>query len=129
MLQTMSKFEKITNAKLKDIAEHKDNLIFIVEEGEMGKALGKGKKNVHKLRKAFNKKIKIVEYVPEVTEFVKNLLFPLEPNTVQQDQNTIVIEDDDRKTKGLIIGSKASNLRKYESIVNRYFEIEEIKVQ
>ena len=129
MLQTFSKFESVTRAKLKDIAEHKDNLIFIVEKGEMGKALGKGKKNIERLRKTFNKNIKIVEYVPNVTEFVKNLLFPLKPNSVENVGDEILIKDSDRKTKGLIIGARASNLRKYESIVQRYFDVKEIKVE
>lgn len=129
MLQTFSKFEKVTGAKLKDIAEHKETLIFIVDKGEMGKALGKGKKNIDTLRKVFNKNIKIVEFTPNQTQFVRNLLFPLKPDSVQEDGDNIVIQDADRKTKGLIIGAKASNLRAYESIVQRYFNINEIKVR
>lgn len=129
MLQTFSKFEKVTGAKLKDVANHKDTLVFIVENGEMGKALGKGKRNIEKLRKVFNKNIKIVEFSTDEVQFVRNLLFPLKPDNVQEIGNEIIIQDSDRKTKGLIIGAKASNLRNYESIVQRYFDINEIKVR
>ena len=63
-----------------------------------------------------------------MVKFIANLLYPYRVNSITLDGKTVTIQDEDTKTKGLIIGSKAQNLRFYEGIVKKYFEIEEIKV-
>lgn len=128
LLNLMSLFEKITHAELKDCFFNKDRLLFIVGEGQMGKALGKHKLNIEKLEKNINRKIKIVEFNPDVQIFIKNLMYPLRIVEMHMDGGIITIKGPDTKTKGLMIGARAQNLRNYEDIVKKYFEIEEIKV-
>ena len=129
-LQIMTLFEKITRAKLKDCFENKDKMMFIVQQGELGKALGKDRTNIEKLTKSLNRNIKIVEFNPDVLSFTKNLMHPLRMLNIEIDEEKIItIKGPDTKTKGLMIGAKAQNLRNYEAIVQKYFnEIKEIKV-
>lgn len=129
LLQTMSLFEKITKARLKDLVWFKDKLIFIVKPGELVKALGKNKVNVEKIEKAINRKIKIVEYSPDKLRFIRNVMSPLRILEIsEEEEGVVVIKGPDQKTKGLMIGSKAQNLRLYEDIVKKYHELNEIKV-
>ena len=58
-LQWMSLFEKITRARLKDCFMHNDKLCFLVENGQLQRALGPQKKNVTKLESLLNKKTKV----------------------------------------------------------------------
>ncbi len=128
-LQLMNLFEKITRAKLKDCFTVKDKLFFLVEHGYLRKALGPKNENVHKLVKATNRNIKIVEFNPNVLDFVKNVMHPLKMDSIDMDEGVITIKGADTKTKGLMIGARAQNLRNYEAIVQKYFdEIKEIKV-
>lgn len=128
-LQLMNLFEKITRAKLKDCFTNKDKLYFIVQQGQLKKALGPKKENIQKLVKAMNRNIKIVEFNPNVLEFVKNVMHPLRMEDINMDEDVIIIKGTDTKTKGLMIGARAQNLRNYEEIVKKYFEnIKEIKV-
>jgi transcription termination/antitermination protein NusA len=128
-LQLMNMFEKITRAKLKDCFTNKDKLYFIVQHGELRRALGDKKENVQKLVKATNRNIKIVEFSPNVLDFVKNVMHPLRMEDVNMEEGIITIKGTDTKTKGLMIGARAQNLRNYESIIQKYFnEIKEIKV-
>ncbi|MCC7574124.1 NusA-like transcription termination signal-binding factor [Candidatus Woesearchaeota archaeon] len=128
-LQIMTMFEKITRAKLKDCFTNKDKLYFIVQHGELRKALGDKKENVQKLVKATNRNIKIVEFNPNVLDFVKNIMHPLKMEDINMIEGIITIKGTDTKTKGLMIGARAQNLRNYEDIVKKYFEeIKEIKV-
>ncbi len=60
--------------------------------------------------------------------FVANLIYPFKVESITLNEKVITINDSNQKTKGLIIGAKAQNLRLYESIMKKYFEIEEIKV-
>ena len=128
-LQLMNLFEKITRAKLKDCFVNKDKLFFIVQHGELRKSLGPKKENIQKLVKATNRNIKIVEFNPNVLDFVRNVMHPLRMEDITLDGTVITIMGTDTKTKGLMIGARAQNLRNYESIVQKYFEdIKEIKV-
>jgi NusA-like KH domain protein len=128
LLQIMSLFEKITKTKLKDAIYFKDKLIFIITEGDIKKALGKDKANVEKIEKAINRKIKIVEFSSDKLRFIKNVMSPLKILEISEDDGVVTIKGPDQKTKGLMIGSKAQNLRLYEEIVKKYHNLNEIKV-
>lgn len=129
LLQIMGLFEKATGARLKDALYFKDILTFIVEAGELPRALGRNNSNLERLEKMLQRKVKITEYNTDAIAFVRNLLFPYRTLKIEQDGTIIVIHGPDTKTKGLIIGSKAQNLRAYEGIVQRYFpEVTELKV-
>ncbi len=131
ILKKMALFESITYSKLKDFFDDpvQDRLVFIVLPGELWKALGKGSANVKRLEKAYNRKIKIVEFAPDKITFIKNMAYPLRVNDVTEDEEGIVtIRHEDLQTKGLLIGKNARNLRNMEKNIRRYFEVKEIKV-
>ena len=128
MIKCMNFFENVTHARVKDAFYLKEILTFVVFEGDMFKALGKNLTNLHKVEQALQKKVKIVEFNSDIIKFVTNLLYPYKVSEIRQDGKIIIISDQDTKTKGLIIGAKAQNLRAYEGIVKKYFDIEEMKV-
>ncbi len=128
-LKVMSLFEKVTRTRLKDsFVDNNGLLTFIVNERELGRAVGKQAVNVKKLEKLLNRKIKILEFNSNIINFIKNLIYPLKAREIKQEGEEIIIEDPDVKTKGLLIGKNAKNLRNTESIVKKYFQINEIKV-
>lgn len=131
-LQTMKYFEQVTKCSLKDYYEHNDRLFFIIETGQLMRALGPDGANVKLLSSKLNKRIKVAEFNPDVKLFIRNLIHPLKVKQMEldtPDEGIITLFDDDTKTKGLIIGAKAQNLRFYERIVQKYFpDIKEIKV-
>ena len=128
-LKIMSLFEEITRTRLKDsFVDDNDLLTFIVEQGQLGKAVGKKAINVKKLEKLLNRKIKILEFNSDIIRFVKNLIYPLKAKDIVKEEDKIMITGPDTRTKGLLIGKNAKNLRNTEKIVKKYFPIEEIKV-
>ena len=129
LLKVMNLFEKITRSRLKDAFQNRDKMLFIVQPGQLRKALGKNTENVKKIEEALGTKIKIIEYSENLATFIRNLMFPLKISDMQQQGNIIIIKGPDTKTKGLMIGAKAQNLRNYEAITQKYFpQLEEIKV-
>ncbi len=128
LIKFMALFENVTHSKLKDCFFDREKLVFIVDNGELGKALGKNKTNVLKLEKLLNRKIKIVEFNTNRIQFVRNYLAPLKILDVKEEDDIVTVVGADTKTKGLIIGMKAQNLRNLEKIIRKYFKIEEIKV-
>lgn len=127
LMKFMQLFESLTRAKLKDCIEN-EQLIFIVEENEIGKAIGKGGSNVRRLEGLLKKKIKIVEFSSDIKQFIRNFVMPLQVANINEENNIITIFGPDTKTKGLLIGRERKNLENLKDIARRYFEIEDIKV-
>jgi len=126
IMKLMTLFESMTGAKLKDCILN-ERLLFIVEENEIGKAIGKKGSNIKRLENMLNKRIKVVEFNQDVLQFIKNLLYPLQTSGIENNDDVIEIKSD-TKTKSLIIGRNQQNLKNLISIVKRFFDIESIKV-
>jgi N utilization substance protein A len=127
-MKIMSSFEMITRSRIKDLIINEDLLLFIVKAGEIGKAVGPKGTNVRKLERIFKKKIKIVEFASEPVTFIKNLVYPLKVTDVVEDEGIYTITPVDSKTRSILIGKNACNLRFNESVAQRYFPIKELKV-
>jgi len=125
----MKVFDYITHAQLKDCVNEPSYVLFIVDPGQMAKAIGKGGINVKKLEKKLGKKIKIAEFSDNALQFAGNLMFPAKIKDSERDGNTLIFEAENTASRGIMIGRGASHLRKTEEIVKRYFEIDEIKIK
>jgi len=128
-MQIMSLFTRITKAKLKDCIVEDGQIMFIVENGEMSKAIGKGGSNVKLLEKKLSKRVKIVQYSSDLCQFVCNLMYPAKVKDCVLTDGIVFLEAEDHPSRGLMIGRSASNLRRCEEIARRYFKLEEIKVK
>ncbi len=129
IMQIMALFDKITRADLRDCILSEGQALFVVEQNNIGKAVGKQGANVRKLEKALKRKIKIVEYSEDVSVFVKNLYYPLKAADVQVADGIVTVWPKDMVTRGQMIGRNASTLRNVESIAKRYFDVKEIKIE
>ena len=130
LMKFMQLFESVTRAKLKDCINNieDEQVIFVVEENEIGKAIGKGGSNVRRLEDLLKRKIKIVEFNQEIKQFIRNFVMPLQVKEINEENNTITITGPDTKTKGLLIGRERKNLENLKSVVKRYFDVEDIRV-
>ena len=128
LMKTISIFESISHAHVKDCIEQGNVLIFVVNKGEMSKAIGPKGNNVRRIEQMFKKKIKIIEFNEDVIEFVKNVVMPIKVVDVTEEEDVIIITPVDSPSRGLLIGRGAINLRGFEEIVKRYFPIKEMKV-
>src|SRR3972149_8401353 len=71
-------FESISGASVKDciIDEEQERAIFIVNQGQVGVAIGRGGRNIHTLERMTGKKHEIIEYSEDPVQFIKNALKP-----------------------------------------------------
>lgn len=129
LMKFMSIFTGMTNTRLKDcFIDNNDMLVFVVSENMLSRAIGKHGYKAKQLEKIINRKIKILEFNPDLVRFVRNVIYPLKTKNIEADGKTVRIEAADIKTRGLLIGRSASNLHNFESCVKRYFDIDEIRV-
>ena len=112
-----------------DCFEDDGKLIFIVAEGQIGKAIGKGSSNVRKLEEKLKKKVRIVEHSSDLHKFIQNIVYPSRLENIEEDGKTVILTAVDTKTRGYLIGRNASNLRNSERILKRHFDVDELKVR
>ena len=123
----MTLFESMTGAKVKDCVSD-DKLVFIIEENEMGKAIGKNGANIKRIEKALKRKIKLAEFSNDVAQFIRNMTYPAEITEIKKEDDGIIIQGKDVNSKAMLIGRERQNLNHLKDIVRRYFNIKEIKV-
>jgi transcription termination/antitermination protein NusA len=122
-------FEKLTGARVKDSWTENEFLVFLVEEGNIGRALGKDNTNLRKAESVFKKRIRIIGFSDDACKFVSNLIYPNKADDIKEDGNNILIYAQDAKLKGRIFGRDRENLKKVSEIVKRYFSsVSEIKI-
>ena len=127
LMKLITLFESMSGAKVKDcIAD--DNIIFIIEENEMGKAIGKKGANIKRAEDLLKRKIKLVEFSQDILQFVKNMIYPIEVNDIRQEDGVITIHGKDSNSKARIIGRERHNINNVTKIAKRYFDVKEIKV-
>jgi N utilization substance protein A len=128
-LQLMNLFSSLSGVSVKDCLNAEQMIVFVVPEGDIGRAVGKGGVNVRKIEQKTRKKVKVVEHSADMLKFIKNVVAPLELNDISEEDNVVTMTPKDLKTRGLLIGRGASNLRFFESIVKRFFPVKELKVK
>ncbi len=130
-MMKISLFEKITGADVMDCISDDERIIFIVKEGDIGAAIGKGGENVKTAMEKFGKKIDIIEYSTDLKKFVRNVFAPLKLEDVwikKFGNNLVVYVRVHPKLRRTIIGNKGKNIDRAVDIVSRFSDIKNIKV-
>lgn len=120
VMQLSAIFERKTHTRVKYSFQDEDTIYFIVEQGDLGKALGKGASNLKYFSEKFKKRLKLIQYDPKVERFVANIIFPNKVQEIVLVDNTIEIRDSSYKTKGLIVGRNGKNLNFLKKALKRF---------
>lgn len=134
-LQLMSLFHSVTGATARDcvIDEKLDRVIFVVNKGEMGLAIGKNGATIKTLQGLVGKKIELVEYSDDPSEFIKNMLGAVSVLDIQikekGDGTKIAVAIVDPKKKGVVVGREGRNAEKARLLSRRYFQISNVLIQ
>ncbi len=130
-LRYISLFEGVTKTHVKDCIETDDKLVFIVDKGQLGMAIGKAGETLRRLREMMKKNIDIIEYSPDVERFVKNIFHNYSVTTVKVDQREgkkIVTVGIDPKDKGKAIGKAGKNLKLARDIAARHHNVDSMTI-
>jgi len=133
-MRYISLFESITGANAKDciVDEEQSRVIFVVKEGEIGMAIGRGGRNIHTLERMTGKKHEIIEYSERPAQFIKNALKPAMVKEVRITERpngkTMAVVTVNPKDKGVAIGKNGKNAERLRFLAKRYFEIENVSI-
>ncbi len=127
-------FESITGASARDciLDEEASRAIFVVKEGDIGMAIGKGGKNIRLLERMTSKKHEIIEYSEDAAQFIKNALKPAHVTeiriTEKPDGKTIAVVSVSPRDKGVAIGKNGRNAERIRFLAKRYFQIQNVSI-
>jgi N utilization substance protein A len=133
-LGLMSLFQSITSATARDciVDDRMDRVIFVVNKGQMGLAIGKGGSTIKQLQNMVAKKIELVEFSDDPAEFIRNMLNADMINDVRISERgdgtkQAVVIVDPRK-KGAVVGREGRNAEKARLLAKRYFQISNVLI-
>lgn len=133
-LRLMSLFQNVTSVTARDcIVDVKmDRVIFIVNKGQMGLAIGKGGTTIKQLQNVVTKKVELVEYSDDASEFIGNILNSDMIKDVQitekMDGTRQAVVIVDVKKKGVVVGKDGRNAEKARLLAKRYFQISNVLI-
>ena len=86
-MRLISLFQNVTKATARDCLddEKQDRIIFVVNEGKMGLAIGRGGSNIKSLQNILKRNVELVEHFDDPIKFLKNILNPKFVNEVKLD--------------------------------------------
>ncbi len=130
-IRSINLFEDITGVKVMDAITTKDSAHFVVEEGKVGLAIGKGGKTIKKVQNNLNKNVKVYEYSDSLKKFVENVL-PVRVRSVKLDRSgdkKIVHIGVKRSDWSKAVGKDGKNVDITRRFLKREFDVDDVKVE
>ena len=133
-IRLISLFQNVTKTTARDCLddEKQNKIIFVVNEGKMGLAIGKGGSNIKSLQNILKRRVELIEYSDDPIKFLKNILNSKLINEVKLDtkqdgslQATVIV---DQGNKGLVVGREGRNAERARLFAKRYFDISSVQI-
>jgi N utilization substance protein A len=133
-IRLISQFEALTGASSRDciIDDRNQRIIFVVNPGEMGRAIGKKGASIKNASEEMGKRIEVVEYSPNPEQFIRNCFLPAQVTEVEildeNDQQValVAVREEDR---GIAIGKDGKNIFKAKKLAQRQHDISDVRLK
>jgi N utilization substance protein A len=131
-LALMSQFEQLTGAGSRDciIDDKNERLIFVINPGDMGRAIGKQGASIKNASDVMAKRIEVVEFSSDPVQFIKNCFLPARVVSVdvrEGDEGELVAYIDVREEdRGIAIGKAGKNIFKAKKLAHRQHDIADV---
>jgi len=133
-MRMMALFQNVTGATARDCIEDEkqDRVIFVVNSGKMGLAIGKGGMHIKSLQNIVKRNVELVEFDEDPSKFLANLLnsklvSEVKITTRPDGSKQAIVLVDPRK-KGIVVGREGRNAEKARLLAKRYFNITNVLI-
>jgi len=133
-MRLMSLFQNVTGATARDCVEDEkqNRVIFVVNSGKMGLAIGKGGCHIKSLQNIVKKNVELVEFDDDPGKFLRNMLnsklvSEVKLNDRADGSKQAIVIVDPRK-KGIVVGREGRNAEKARLLAKRYFGITSVLI-
>jgi N utilization substance protein A len=133
-LNYIALFEGTTGARVKDcvIEEDRSLVTFVVNEGDIGLAIGKSGSSVKRVRNMIGRSVGVVEYSEDPLKFLKNAFLPAKVKSVKISEQegkrvaTVVVDVMDKR---LVLGRRRRKLLNAKKLAQRHHQVNDIVVK
>ncbi|MFH1424821.1 MAG: NusA-like transcription termination signal-binding factor [archaeon] len=131
-LRYIAALESTTGVEVKDCIANEDTIMFVVKEGQLGKAIGKNGVNVKKLNAALGKRVQLIEFSTDPVKFVSNMLSTIAQKTVTKTEDsglTSIQIEVDFKSRGAVLGKGGKKVQILKDLLKRHHNISEVIIK
>lgn len=121
----LNAFSSLTGVGAIDCFEFNNEIVYVVESGKISVAVGKKGVNIKKVEALIKKRVRLVEFSQDPSQFIKNIIFPKKPKNIyiatkSSGERVINLQADPQLKKALIREGK--KLEKLISVlIERHF--------
>ncbi len=76
-LKHINLFQSVTKATVKDCIIDTNKVLFVVERGQAGLAIGKNGTNIRNMERLLKKKVEVLEFSNDLKSFLDNIIRPI----------------------------------------------------
>jgi N utilization substance protein A len=130
-VQFINLASKYSGASIRDCIVEDDRIVFVVEKGHLGIAIGSKAKNLEKLRTLFKKNVKFVEFDDDKVKFVQNLCKPYQVTNIRlegDDTASVVRVEVSPRDKSKLIGKGGKNINLIRKLAQRHHPIKDVQI-
>jgi len=112
---------------VRDCVISKESAVFVVSEGELGRAIGKGGSAIMRVKDAFKRKVDVVEHADDPERFVRNIFSSIEIKSLkieEGDGGKVAYVTVDARDRGAAIGRNGERVKLARMLVQRYFNMD-----
>ena len=125
-IRNIATFEKITEVHARDCLITEDCVYFLVDPEKVGLAIGKNGVVIKELRRVFGKTVKVFGHYDTPELFIRNAFHNVKSIEMNGGRITVSIPEEDRIT---IIGKSGRNIKALREIMERHFDIKDLRVK
>jgi transcription termination/antitermination protein NusA len=131
-LRLITLFENVTGARVRDCLEEEERLVFVVQEEDVGRAIGKQAANLHKLRDILKKDVEVVGWADDRQKFLQNIFRKYKVESLEfeerRDGSVQARVRVDAREKGRAIGREGRNVKLARALAKRHFNVDDVIV-
>lgn len=125
-MQYITMLQGIVNVTVRDciIDDEENKVIFVVEEGQAGMAIGKRGSNINRFKELIAKDAEVIEYSSNPQKFIKNCFLPIKVQDIsieKRKSGEVALVSVRNIDKGRAIGRNGKNIKKVKELVQRQF--------
>jgi N utilization substance protein A len=126
----MTLFENLTGVPVKDCLVEDNIAYFLVNEENVGMAIGKNGNSVKNIENVINKTVKIFGFSSDLNKFVKNLIpRAIDIKINNQEGKTVVEVSVEKSDRPVIIGREGKNLKILKEFLRRNHNVDDLVIR
>jgi N utilization substance protein A len=128
IILSMNLFSDVTSVMPRDCINFEDKIVFVVNQGQAGLAIGKNGIKIKMLQEMLKKEVIVIEYSDDPVKLFENVI---RPNKLISGYITINgKEDSSKKVEASVDGKVSSNkIKLIKMLMQRYFNIVSINIK